>query len=235
MKNEASDTTMLAVTVIALAVVVVIGFGIFQYARSILNTGSNNLTSALDSVNASAFTEYDQTTVSANQVRAAFQNFDGTATAILVRTKALGVAGNTVASFASKDNNRYYIADGTNPETAKVFINYNAILFTTASSTTSTTDPSGTPAPSGTAATKSSRIVTSAGTISGNTLTLIDGIYKFSGGFSNTGGVITLYNVMADINKTGMTEYIAAGSKFTSNLIKDDSGTILGIVFEQTN
>ncbi len=213
MKNEASDTTMLAVTVIALAVVVVIGFGIFQYARSILNTGSNNLTSALDSVNASAFTEYDQTTVSANQVRAAFQNFDGSATAILVRTQALGVAGNKVTSFASTDNKRYFISDGTGTG-AKVFINYNAILMT---------------ATTGTASAKSDGI---AGT--GNTLTLTDGVYKFSKGFSNTGGVITLYNVMTDINKTGMTEYIAAGSKFTSNLIKDDSGTILGIVFEQT-
>ena len=214
MKNEASDTTMLAVTVIALAVVVVIGFGIFQYARSILNTGANNLTSALDSVNASAFTEYDQTTVSANQVRAAFQNFDGSAIAILVRTQALGVAGNKVTSFASKNNERYFISDGTGTD-KKVFINYNAILMTNATGT-------------GTASSKSGE----AG--SGNTLTLDDGVYKFSKGFSNTGGVITFYNVMTDINKTGMTEYIAPGSKFTSNLIKDDSGTILGLVFEQT-
>lgn len=211
MKNEASDTTMLAVTVIALAVVVVIGFGIFQYARSILNTGANNLTSALDSVNASAFTEYDQTTVSANQVRAAFQNFDGSATAILVRTQALGVAGNKVKSFASKENTRYFITDG-----AKVFINYNAILFTGADGTTA-----------------SSKIAEGS-TSAAIQLKLEDGVYRFSKGFSNTGGVITFYNVMTDINKTGMTEYIAAGSKFTSNLIKDDSGTILGIVFEQT-
>lgn len=213
MKNEASDTTMLAVTVIALAVVVVIGFGIFQYARSILNTGANNLTSALDSVNASAFTEYDQTTVSANQVRAAFQNFDGNAIAILVRTQALGVAGNKVTSFASKDNQRYFITDGT-----KVFINYNALLFTgTGSSTASSKAAEG-----------------STSVADGVKLKLEDGVYRFSKGFSNTGGVITFYNVMTDINKTGMTEYIAAGSKFTSNLIRDDSGTILGIVFEQT-
>lgn len=212
MKNEASDTTMLAVTVIALAVVVVIGFGIFQYARSILNTGANNLTSALDSVNASAFTEYDQTTVSANQVRAAFQNFDGSAIALLVKTQALGVAGNKVTSFASTNNERYYMTDGT-----KVFINYNAILFDgTVNSTAS-----------------SKKAVASTGD-GVPKLVLEDGVYRFSKGFSNTGGVITFYNVMTDINRTGMTEYIAAGSKFTSNLIKDDSGTILGIVFEQT-
>jgi hypothetical protein len=217
MKNEASDTTMLAVTVIALAVVVVIGFGIFQYARSILNTGSNNLTSALDSVNASAFTEYDQTTVSANQVRAAFQNFDGSAIAILVRTKALGVAGNTVKSFASENNQRYFISDSATTGT-KVFINYNAILFTgTGTSTASSKAASGSTS-TGTGVPK---------------LTLADGVYRFSAGFSNIGGVITFYNVMTDINRTGMTEYIAAGSRFTSNLIKDDSGTVLGIVFEQ--
>lgn len=223
MKNEASDTTMLAVTVIALAVVVVIGFGIFQYARSSLNSGSDKLSGALDTVNASDFADYDQKTVSGTKVVSALQNFEGSAAAILIRTNALKESedeGNKVEAYASPSNERYFVnysgmdKDGNAVGEEKDFINYNAILATNDSGTTaalSDSDP-------GEAE-----------------LTLDDGTYTFQFGFYSEGGIVQFYTVKKDYQTTGMTEYLANGTRFSANLIKDRSGTILGVVFEQIN
>jgi len=239
MKGEVSDTAMLAVTIIALALVVSIGFGLFQYARSILNQGSGNLTASLDSVGSAKFSDYDQTTVTSNQINAAIQNFDGTAVAILLRTKAYSTAGNRLATDAVKEDGtkRYCIGayatkdDGTAGNklqedivtiTGKktgakqdlIWFNYNAILKTNSTATVTSQDT----IPSDAA----------------NNLLFESGTYYFSNGFYVIDGVVQYYRVYTNTKTTGMTEYVAPGTRWESNLIKDNTGSTIGIVFTQT-
>lgn len=218
MKNEASDTTMLAVTVIALAVVVSIGFGIFMFARSSLNSGSDNLNSALDTVNNSSYADYDQKTVSGTKVLSCLQNFEGTPCAILIRTKALATAGSEVIASKSAEVDRYYVNSA-----GKSFINYNAILGDTAAAATLKDK--------GDEGTAEGDVTTGGDVV----VQLNDGTYLATQGFYSIGGVVQYYGAKGDYQTTGMTEYIAAGTRFTANLIKDASGTTLGVVFEQIN
>lgn len=210
--------------------VVAIGFGIFMYARSSLNSGSDKLNTALDTVNAADFADYDQKSVSGTKVLSALQNFEGTPVAVLIRTKALAKgSGKIVAEKSggvSSAKNRYFVDAGilqnagTATETVancKAYVNYNAILGNSTAMATASVGGDG----------------SGAGGASNVKIGLDDGTYIASFGFYSIGGVVQYYGTKTDYQTTGMTEYIASGTKFQANLIKDASGTVLGVVFDQ--
>lgn len=221
MKNETSDTTMLAVTVIFLAVVVALGFGIFQYARSSLNGGIDRLTRTFDTVNVAEYADYDQKTITGNKVTSALQGFEGTECAILIGTKALQTTSGkisqsktsadevpTVWQIEIDENNKPYV------------INYNALI-----------DLGG---DGGATAGATGNGDSGATSISSDIdFTMTDGVWVCSAPFVSKNGVVQYYLVKRDYITTGMTEYISSGSRFTSNLIKDISGTIMGMCFIQ--
>jgi hypothetical protein len=54
--------------------------------------------------------------------------------------------------------------------------------------------------------------------------------FRCESGFATTSaGQIIFNNTTKNIQKTGTTEFVPTGAKFSSYLIKDTSGTILGI------
>ena len=200
MEKEISNGTMLGIALIALAVIIALGFGIFSIAKGTANEGVTKVQTQLTNVQASEFTDYDQTVVTGTQVKSALSNFEGKPVAILIATKAwqdLGT-GNPVGSVDDADKLPQVEYDG-----AKTAINYNALLGGT--------------------------------TVSGGKgeVELKDGRYICTNGFSIVGGAMQFYNIIGDINKSGMTEYINPGTKFTANLIRDESGTNMGILFIQ--
>lgn len=196
MEKEISNGTMFGIVLIALAVIIALGFGVFSIAKGTANEGVTKVQTQLTNVQASEFTDYDQTVVTGTQVKSAISNFEGKAVAILIQTAALvnetGGAGNVT-------DERLIETDEEGDD--NIYMNYNALL--------------------------------AVGT--DGDLTASNGKYLANEGFDvdAESGNIKFFNAIANINKSGMQEYVNPGSKFNANLVIDPSGTIIGVVFKQ--
>lgn len=67
------------------------------------------------------------------------------------------------------------------------------------------------------------------------TFTFKNGMFVLSGTFlmDETSGKISYNAVIGNLSKSGQLEYIPSSARFDANLIKDSSGTIMGIAFRQ--
>ena len=205
---------MLGIVLIALAVIIALGFGIFQIAKGTANEGVTKVQTNLTNVQASEFNDYDQTIVNGTQVKSALSNFEGKPVAILISTAAWSrvVDDDDFAGSATPADKGMYVVSIGDEDDGKSFINYNAVLANAEAEGDS-------PVESG---------------VAGEAITYQNGKYLATGGFLvEEGGKIVFYNNIGDMNKSGMTEYINPGSKFNSSLIVDSSGTPIGILFEQ--
>ncbi len=230
MEKEISNGTMLGIVLIALAVIIALGFGIFSIGKGTANEGVNKVQDQLMNVQASEFIDFDQKIVTGTQVKSALSNFEGKSVAILIGTSALrdavakydedntdiynGSAGKTLAKLPIIRWSGSTVGSETTNDSQ---INYNALLKIAIEE-----DPIKVGSDGG--------ANDDVGVISFNS---DSGKYKFTGTFAVQGGIVQLYTSIGDINKTGMTEYINPGSKFNANLIEDASGTIVGVVFNQ--
>ena len=222
MEKEISNGTMLGIVLIALAVIIALGFGIFAIAKGTANEGVTKVQTNLANVQASEFTDYDQTVVTGTQAKSAISNFEGKTVAILIATsdwlksdggsKDVGYSGASAVSsglpVVKIGNMTIQVTTGegkdAKPENKEVdvtAINYNALL---AGANTDDAE-----------------------------LGLTNGKYIASEGFEVDNGAVQFHNNIGDMNKSGMTEYVNPGSKFSANLIQDNSGTTMGIVFVQ--
>ena len=193
MEKEISNGTMLGIVLIALAVIIALGFTVFSIAKGTANEGVTKVQTQLINVQASEFTDFDQTVITGTQVKSAISNFEGKPVAILIQTAAL------VNETGGEGEYDEYLRE-TDEEEDNEYINYNAIL-----------------ADGGDA-----------------DLTASNGKYLAEEGFEVLdNGNIVFFNAIANINKSGMREYVNPGSKFTANLVIDPSGTTIGIVFKQ--
>jgi hypothetical protein len=318
MENEVSSISKLGIVLIALAVLIGLAFGIFQISKGTANTGVNNVQEQLDSVSASTYTTYDQTTITGTMVRSAISDFEGKNTAILVATQAwINVLADDnankklteTASSSGKYNatkvkyyatsDYYYTSaddankgtkteikktDGSTSDTAAVapsgsaisdaysptknelpvvlafdsdkyttpyimnasngikstaatgsegaskkdsafyasFINYNALLGSTTS---------------GVAGADSVQTCYTSGAYVYMADVYFDSnCFRCVTGFATTSaGQVIFNNVTKNIQKTGATEFIPTGAKFSSFLVKDASGTTMGIAVIQSS
>ena len=193
MEKEISSGTMLGIVLIALAVIIALGFTVFSIAKGTANEGVTKVQTQLINVQASEFTDFDQTVITGTQVKSAISNFEGKPVAILIQTAALV---NVTGGAGEYDD---YLRE-TDEAEAKEYINYNAIL----------------------AEGSAPHLIAS------------NGKYLAEEGFEVlANGNIVFFNAIANINKSGMREYVNPGSKFNANLVIDPSGTTIGIVFKQ--
>lgn len=237
MEKEISSGTMLGIVLIALAAVIGLGFGVFSIAKGVANEGTVGVQDNLGTVSESAFDDYNDKIVTGTMVKSAVQNFKGKSCAILINTTAMDKAVVTykehksVQSFVMED---YKIASFTKPTkvtdgealnggtkatgTQHFYVNYNALLGGVAKPDSSNPEETNVEA------------LTSAGK-----LELKDGIYNATGipfAIDGTGKVAFDYSVGGQ-TRTGNCEYLAPTAKFDANLIKDETGTTIGIVFTQ--
>ena len=195
MEKEISNGTMLGIVLIALAVIIALGFTVFSIAKGTANEGVTKVQTQLINVQASEFTDFDQTVITGTQVKSAISNFEGKPVAILIQTAAL------VNETGGEGEYDEYLRE-TDEEEDNEYINYNAIL--------------------------------AEGDGGDADLTASNGKYLAEEGFEVLdNGNIVFFNAIANINKSGMREYVNPGSKFTANLVIDPSGTTIGIVFKQ--
>lgn len=208
MGEEISRGANLGVILIALAVVIGLGFSIFSIAKGTANEGVTKMQTTMANVQASELKDYDQTVVTGTQVKSALENFEGKSVAILIATKAIQEDTTGTKFAGSQQFNKIPKVKINNVP----FINYNALLKGAA-----TLDTNGK--------------VTGEGT--SPALTMDNGKYVANDGFAVHNGAVVFYNNVSDMNKSGMSEYINAGSKFNANLVIDNSGTVIGVVFTQ--
>lgn len=242
MEKEISNGAMLGIVLIALAAIIGLGFGVFAIAKGTANEGVTGVQENLGAVSNSAFTDYDQKIVTGTQVMSAVQNFEGKPVAVLISTIAARdaqVAGGKgmhggpgveeaysskggfvpgVVAYSDSELSKAYPIEGYEKGKAvpiakdvASFINYNALLN---------------------------------GTVSDNgdyTATNIGKIYFDSNcfrsetGYATSAGKVMFNNITGNMSKSGMMEYVASGARFQGYLIKDASGTIIGVAFEQLN
>lgn len=61
-----------------------------------------------------------------------------------------------------------------------------------------------------------------------------DDHYVFSGGYRADAGGKTMFDLIwANTSKTGTTEVVPSSARYNANLLKDENGGILGVVFQQ--
>ena len=225
MEKEISSGTMLGIVLIALAAVIGLGFGVFSIAKGVANEGTVGVQDNLNTVTDSAFEDYNDKIVTGTQVKGAIQNFEGKSVAILVNTTALNKG---VKSYANRS------ADGgptTHLIAGKNYVNYNALLGS---------DNAGTPV--------KKKAVASVLNTGGNVLQNADGTATADKGPILKDGVLTTATAFAldtatgkvlfdysigGLSRSGNCEYVSASSKFEANIVKDTSGTNIGIMFTQ--
>lgn len=240
MEKEISSGTMLGIVLIALAAVIGLGFGVFSIAKGVANEGTVGVQDNLNTVTDSAFEDYNDKVVTGTQVKSAIQNFEGKSVAILVNTTAMNKGVKSYANRTLKDEDWGKNIGGVTCFTVGTkklpYINYNALLA--GDSEGNAIDGLGVSAVVGEQAADGS--VTSKGKTLMNDKgeetapTLKDGIITTAAPFALDGdGKVMFDYSIGGLSRSGNCEYVSASSKFESNIIKDTSGTNIGIMFTQ--
>ena len=241
MEKEISSGTMLGIVLIALAAVIGLGFGVFSIAKGVANEGTVGVQDNLNTVTDSAFEDYNDKVVTGTQVKSAIQNFEGKSVAILINTTAMNKGVKSYANRTTKD-----ITDGTGVTVTTggctvvkindlAYVNYNALLSKGTDGAVIPTigggDEGGVPVASeaGVPVTEAVQLVNS-----DDPAKLKDGVLTVSHAFAldEDGKVLFDYSIGGQ-SRTGNWEYVSTSSKFESNIIKDTSGTNIGIMFTQ--
>ena len=208
MEKEISSGTMLGIVLIALAAVIGLGFGVFSIAKGVANEGVVNVQDNLGSVSESAFEDFDQKIVTGTQVKSAYKQFQGKPVAVLINTQAM----NNGVAFYSEHIDKHGFVDNVAAAPAPA---------------TPDTLPD-------TPATGVVTYVNYNALLGEGNITLSSGVFSFDGSFVvGSSGKIVFDSNIGGQSKAGNSEYINTGAKFDANLIKDSSGTIVGVVFTQ--
>lgn len=233
MEKEISSGTMLGIVLIALAAVIGLGFGVFSIAKGVANEGTVGVQDNLAVVSESSFEDYNDKIVTGTQVKSAVTTFTGKSVAILINNTAMDKEVKPYANHASifvynMSTNGGALTFSGNDITGKsdnigkaqtdknkhYYINYNALFGTATGDSDSIT-------------------ITASGS-----LTLKDGVYQAASvpfAVDPSSGKVMFDNTVGGYGRTGNCEYISPTAKYDSNLIQDEAGTTIGIVFTQRN
>ena len=231
MDQEVSRGSNLGVVLIALAAIIGLGFAIFAIAKGTANEGVTNVQEVLGAVGASAFTDYDQKIITGTQVVSAYQNFEGKPYAVIIATQATKDKSGTSTTHSFKDGagvTSVYPTSGTTLE----------IPVANAYNGTATNAPQMDAENS--AGTKIKLKFVNYNALLGKTGTNVFSKVYFDAncwraidGFQVDSGKVQMNNISANLSRSGMMEYVPSGARYQSYLIKDLSGTIMGVAFEQ--
>lgn len=219
MSEDVSATMRVGITVILVAALVATVLNLMVMSNSLLSGGQTTLQSGIDSVSTQEFASYDNTKVSGTQVSTALSLFQGRDVAILIQTKAFAEA-----------------ADGG----ADKAINYGAILTKDGKSSTPSNMPAKQTYASGTSSTyltpqaKTAYIVNFSDTDAANkAIVRKAGAANYEGYLHNSNGLVDSSYDIIGTTELGNSAYLLSSSRFSSVLIKDPTGSIIGIFFKQ--
>lgn len=207
MSEDVSATMRVGVTVILVAALVATVLNLMVMSQSILSNGQSTLQSGIDQVSQQEFEAYNNKKVSGTLVQTALSLYQGRDIAIVIQTKSLRdtMGNNTVA------------------------MNYNSLL------TSNVTQATSAPSEMTNATVKGSNNAK----LYQCTIGTSGGLYQSSGA-SYYSGLLYAQNglVQSSANTIGTStvgnpQYILSSARFNSVLIKDTTGSIIGIFFKQ--
>lgn len=223
MSEDVSATMRVGITVILVAALVATVLNLMVMSNSLLSGGQTTLQSGIDSVSTQEFASYDNTKVSGTQVSTALSLFQGRDVAILIQTKAFAEA-----------------ADGGKDKA----INYGAILTDNCDSSNSGNMPAkqeykkdGAASTYLTPQAKTAYVVTFSDTDKkeGSKTAIVRkaGAANYTGYLHNSNGLVDSSYDIIGTTELGNSAYLLSSSRFSSVLIKDPTGSIIGIFFKQ--
>lgn len=219
MEKEISSGTMLGIVLIALAAVIGLGFGVFSIAKGVANEGTVNVQDNLATVSDSAFEDYNDKIVTGTMVKSAVQNFNGKSVAILINTTAMD---KEVKPYANHEEMQVFSFINSKCEDAPVIVEGNKDKV-------------------GTAAALGNHYYVNYNALldfsSDNAIIYLeDGIYNAAAvpfTVDPVSGKVQFDYSVGGFSRTGNCEYLAPTAKFDANLLKDETGTNIGIIFTQ--
>lgn len=245
MSEDVSATMRVGITVILVAALVATVLNLMVMSNSLLSGGQTTLQSGIDSVSQQEFASYNNTKVSGTQVNTAVNLFQGRDIAILIQTKTFK---ENTASTAVQGEGYFMnygailsssISSSSQPAFFKAAPDNNGVMKGTASGTI----------PSVFTATDGKLMATIAGSTTGNYYivgvgsTYQDG--KVGGAEQKQGapnftallwdqnGIVQSNSNVIGLSTLGNPQYLLSSARFQSILIKDATGSIIGIAFYQ--
>ena len=228
MSEDVSATMRVGITVILVAALVATVLNLMVMSNSLLSGGQTTLQGGIDSVSQQEFASYDNTKVSGTQVSTALSLFQGRDVAIIIQTKALSAltSGTKPAGASTYDN---------------IAINYGALVTNDFSSSKAgnmptkiediSADPNIITAVAKTAYLVSFGDATDAGC--SYAVRRNAGEPYYTAYLHNTNGLVDSSYDIIGTTELGNAAYLLSSARFSSVLIKDPTGSIIGIVFEQ--
>lgn len=232
MGDEAVDGSKLGTKLIMFVAIISLALVAFLVGKSLINTGVDNMETAVKNISDSRFSDYDSKVVRGRAVKSSIDTFGNSEYAIVICTTEMASNEGSPSTIATKtnlsmvpDNTRLNDTAGTyaagklvqvknanmqytlnkQTKTAKnVYgVNYNAILQDTEGQTETQIE-------------------------------IEDGYVLYDQDFLlDSNGNVVYYLKTTNMGKKGQIEYIADSASFQANLIKNTSGDIMGIVFTQ--
>lgn len=231
MSEDVSATMRVGITVILVAALVATVLNLMVMSNSLLSGGQTTLQGGIDSVSQQEFATYDNTKVSGTQVATALSLFQGRDVAIVIQTKSLAQAG----------------TGGSKPYEF-VALNYGALLTSDGQvSGDDDSKPKGMGSiPSGmkswgtddttiiTPQAKTAYLVKFAEDASADVAIRREaGASNYTGYLHNTNGLVDANYDVIGTTELGNHAYLLSSARFSSVLIKDPTGSIIGIFFKQ--
>lgn len=212
MGTDISEGAKVGIILIILCALIAIVFSLLTMMKNITSSGSQSLQNGLDQLGDSEFQAYDQKVVSGTDVAAAIKIFEGRPVAFVINTTADQKSTDKTAHlYGAKLTVTGGNGDGETGEHAGTNAGkYYSVKVDTA-------DTGGSEAPT-------------------------DAVTKYSGNsywtaalFTNDAGVVEYNMNTKPISVTGKRTYVRSSAKFLAELIKDPTGTKIGVMFTQQN
>lgn len=231
MSEDVSATMRVGITVILVAALVATVLNLMVMSNSLLSGGQTTLQSGIDSVSEQEFASYDNTKVSGTQVNTALSLFQGRDIAVVIQTKAL----KSISGYENKA------------------INYGALITPNGAASSASVLPkmmrkSTTALPSGCSdyGSVDENIITDQAktaviidwvddSTTGKALHRDAGAAYYTAYLHNTNGLVDSNYDIIGTSELGNAAYLLSSSRFSSVLIKDPTGSIIGIFFRQLN
>lgn len=241
MEKETSSLVSLGIVLIAIAVVITLGFGIFAVGKRLANSGQNDLVSQVDQISQSTFTDLDQQIITGTRLKGVINQLSSGNYAVLLNTLALRncyldsakVNGDLESSPTSYTqaivNTNYPSASSKGTEAGNTyFVNYSALLGDASTAYNGLTY--------GVSAGKITGLAKEATVDPSSTEHLImkDGVFTTQYEFQTDDIGNVAKNIrQSDFNKQGSTMFIADAAQFNSYCIKDSTDNYVGLAFVQ--
>lgn len=237
MSEDVSATMRVGITVILVAALVATVLNLMVMSNSLLSGGQTTLQGGIDSVSQQEFASYDNTKVSGTQVATALSLFQGRDVAIVIQTKAfreLEKATTNSLAGSSKKAINYGALLTSNGQPSSGNTNYPALY---AAEAVGSITPTGTNSNIITPNAKTAYIIDfdPNGGSGSPAIKRNSGEPYYTGMLHNTNGLVDSSYDIIGTTELGNAAYLLSSARFSSVLIKDPTGSIIGIMFEQVN